>query len=125
MAEKITEFLLDTALTLGEGIIKVAAPEIIKAIDATNDSISSQTLDLAKALDLSGAFIPGNPLAFGPALKLAKSLTSVIAGDDQKEVIDAIGARDTLLSLLPHENPFADQPNPHAQSGWRNRQHLS
>ncbi len=90
MAE-IAHFVLDTVLTVGESVIKVAAPAITKAIDESGDLISSGTLDLAKALDLSGAFIPSNPLAFAPALALAKSLTSVIAGDDQKEVIDAIG----------------------------------
>ncbi|KAL2126680.1 hypothetical protein VTI74DRAFT_421 [Chaetomium olivicolor] len=86
----IADFLLDTALKVGESVLKVAAPEINKAIDASSDLISKHALDLAKALDLSGAFIPGNPLAFAPALQLAKALTSVIPGPDQKEVIDTI-----------------------------------
>lgn len=99
MAE-IAQFLLDTALTVGEAVVKVAAPEITKAIEASNDLISTSTLDLAKALDLSGAFIPSNPLAFAPALALAKSLTSVIAGDEQKEVIGTIGRPTFPLAYL-------------------------
>jgi hypothetical protein len=116
----IAGFLLDNALKVGETVLKAVAPEINKAIEASNDLISSHTLDLAKALDLSGAFIPGNPLAFSPALKLAKSLASVIPGSEDKGVIDTIGEES---SPLPLRYPLLT--NPHAQSGWTNRSPLS
>ncbi|KAK4139272.1 uncharacterized protein C8A04DRAFT_33271 [Dichotomopilus funicola] len=79
--EDVADFLMGAVgglITAGESVIKVAAPEIEKAITAAGDALAENGLDLAKVLDLSGAFIPSSPLAFAEALKLARSLLAAV-----------------------------------------------
>lgn len=95
--EDIADFLRGAVTNAGEGFLKAVAPVIETAIDVSKDLIAENSLDLAKAVDLSGAFIPSSPLAFASALQLARTLTSVIAGDEDKSVLETIGASETFL----------------------------
>ncbi|KAH6613655.1 hypothetical protein B0J18DRAFT_61832 [Chaetomium sp. MPI-SDFR-AT-0129] len=79
--EDVADFLMGAVgglITAGESALRVAAPEIEKAITAAREALAENGLDLAKVLDLSGAFIPSSPLAFAEALKLAKSLLAAV-----------------------------------------------
>lgn len=94
--DEVAEFLLSGLLKASETVIKVAAPEIEKAINAAGEALAENGLDLAKVLDLSGAFIPSSPLAFAEALKLAKSLLAAVPElDADTSVLKTIG-------MFPH-----------------------
>jgi hypothetical protein len=95
--EDIADLLRGTLTSVSEGVLNAVAPVIDTAIEASKDLIAENSLDLAKAVDLSGAFIPSSPLAFASALQLARILTSVIAGDEDKSVIETIGTYDMFL----------------------------
>lgn len=99
--EDIADFLRGAVTSAGEGFLKAVAPVIDTAIEASKDFIADNTLDLAKAVDLSGAFIPSSPLAFASALQLARILTSVIAGDEDKSVLETIGASKCFFPNIP------------------------
>lgn len=100
--EDIADFLRGAVTSAGEGFLKAVAPVIDTAIEASKDFIADNTLDLAKAVDLSGAFIPSSPLAFASALQLARILTSVIAGDEDKSVLETIGASKCFFPNIPY-----------------------
>ena len=99
--EEIADFLRGTASRAGDGFLKAIAPVIDTAIEVSKELIAENTLDVAKAVNLSGAFIPSSPLAFASALQLARTLTSVIAGDEDKSVLETIGASETFLPKYP------------------------
>ncbi|KAK3291494.1 uncharacterized protein B0H64DRAFT_469226 [Chaetomium fimeti] len=101
--DDLTDFLRGAAVRAGEGFLKAVAPIIETAVDVSKDLVADNSLDLAKAVDLSGAFIPSSPLAFASALQLARTLTSVIAGDEDKSVLE------TIERLEKQVAPFTQQ----------------
>ncbi|KAK4035463.1 hypothetical protein C8A01DRAFT_48352 [Parachaetomium inaequale] len=103
LGNDIADFLRGAVTSAGEGFLKAVAPVIETAIDVSKDLIAENSLDLAKAVDLSGAFIPSSPLAFASALQLAKTLTSVLADDDDKSVLE------TIERLEKQVAPFTQQ----------------